>query len=86
VRPGLVAATSADSASAKGKENAVATSAVEAGDTGAGAEDRGETGKTKGRKEIIIGGVAFEASKRSLVRKDCMCPLRSELVSFRFML
>lgn len=41
--------------SRKGKENAGVSTGV---------------GEGKVKKEVIIGGVAFEASKRSLVRKD----------------
>lgn len=71
VRPGLV---TSNNASGKGKENAgasianvVGTSKDADGGSGSGEE------KTSERKEVIIGGVAFEASKRSLVRKDCGC-------------
>lgn len=63
VRPGLV------NSGGKGKENA----GVDAGATAANVSGEKVKG---GRKEVIIGGVAFEASRRSLVRKDggfCLC-------------
>ncbi|KAF5362503.1 hypothetical protein D9756_002291 [Leucocoprinus leucothites] len=71
VRPGLVAA---NSTGGKGKENASAGGGATAGEAsaGVGASEGGEEKAQAGggRKEVVIGGVAFEASKRSLVRKD----------------
>lgn len=72
VRPGLASASS--TGAGKGKENAVASVSVGGGESGTGgeSEEKVEEAVGGGRKEVIIGGVAFEASKRSLVRKDCM--------------
>lgn len=91
VRPGLVTSNSAGAgANGKGKETAATAapaagtpdSAGNASDTGSGSGEEKVKGdvvaaSAGGRKEVIIGGVAFEASKRSLVRKDCesLCTL-----------
>lgn len=74
VRPGLVSAGSSSSADAVGKGKEKAAAVVGVSESGAGTSGESEE-KVKavgvGKKEVIIGGVAFEASKRSLVRKDC---------------
>jgi len=85
VRPGLVTTNntgggSANTANAKGKENAVTApssigtlkDADGASQSGSGSGEGG-TG-VGGRKEVVIGGVTFETSKRSLVRKDLAKP------------
>jgi hypothetical protein len=75
VRPGLN--NSATSVSNKGKENAgTFTGTIESSSKGTevGSGEEKEKDVAGGRKEVIIGGVAFEASHRSLVRKDCKYP------------
>ncbi|KAF9454271.1 hypothetical protein P691DRAFT_642080, partial [Macrolepiota fuliginosa MF-IS2] len=78
VRPRLVSESAGGSTNGKEKENtttATTATATEGAAPVAGTA-KGTDGEEKvkggagGRKEVIIGGVAFEASKRSLVRKD----------------
>lgn len=73
VRPGLT-----PSVSSKGKENDGTSAGTVESSMGAevGSGKENEEDGAGGRKEVIIGGVAFEASHRSLVRKDCGYQLR----------
>ncbi len=75
VRPGLATSSSSSTGGgAKGKENTIdpSSSSIGApkGVDGPSQSGEGSTSVVGGRKEVVIGGVAFEASKRSLVRKD----------------
>ncbi|KAF6761703.1 CCCH zinc finger protein [Ephemerocybe angulata] len=80
VRPGLetastsIVSTSGDASSSKAPAAAVTGASTSSGTAAVTQTSTTSTTSVDGKKEVVIGGVAFESSARSLVRKDLPKP------------